>query len=182
MKEARREWIKYRATEDESSGLVSNGGFEEDIFNGGFGWRLRRIEGVDIKTDNRVFFRGKRSLRVEFDGRHNLDFSHVFQITPLEPRTRYILSANIMTEKITTTNGIFMQFYGINDCKFSRKTEVLTGTNAWKELTIELSTPPDCDAGAVRFRREKSEKFNNLIGGSAWIDGVRLEKSYAETP
>jgi hypothetical protein len=87
----------------------------------------------------------------------------------------------MITDKITTGNGIFIQFHGINGCNFSRETEVLTGTNDWRELRIELSTPPNCNAGIVRFRRVKSEKLDNLIGGRAWIDGVRLEKFYTET-
>jgi Tfp pilus assembly protein PilF len=181
MEDAKREWIRYRGAGHEQTNLVWNGDFEEEILNGGFGWKIGRVEGVDVNVDNGVFFKGKRSLRIEFDGRQNVDFHHIFQIVLLEPQTRYTFSANMITDKITTSNGIFIQFHGINGCNFSRETEVLTGTNAWRESRIELSTPHNCNAGIVRLRRVKSEKLDNLIGGRAWIDGVRLEKFYTET-
>lgn len=181
IEEAMGEWTGYKGRGKEPANLVWNGGFEEDIYNGGFGWKTGRVEGVVASIDDKVFRGGRRSLRVEFDGGHNINFHHVYQVVPLEPRTMYTLSADMMTEEITTGSGIFMEFYGINGCKFYKKTETLTDTNDWGRLGVEFTTPQGCNAGAVRLRRLKSEKLDNLIDGRAWVDGVWLEKSYTAT-
>lgn len=175
IKEAKVEWDRYMGLEEGVDNLVWDGGFEWGIENWGFGWRVDRVEGVDTGIDDGVSFDGRQSLRIRFDGRHNVDFAHLRQITPLEPMGNYTLTAWVRTEGITTTNGIFMEFYGINGCQFHGRTDALTGTNPWMELKIEVKTPSNCNAGTIRFRRVRSNKLDNLIGGSVWIDGVRLK-------
>jgi tetratricopeptide (TPR) repeat protein len=59
------------------SDLVTNGSFEQEILNGGLDWRITPVEGVVVSADNQAFFNGVRSLRIEFDGRHNVKYSRV---------------------------------------------------------------------------------------------------------
>ncbi len=181
--EARGLWLSYKGVREDASNIIWNGGFEQDPGVGGFHWKIGKGEGFNISMDDRVFYKhghgAKRSLKVEFGGRHNVNFSHVQQIIPLEADTGYTFSVKIKTDKITTTNGIFVEFYGINGCRFYKRSEVLTGTNDWKEQKVEFSTPLSCGAGVVRLRRKKSEKLNKRIGGRVWIDDVMLERSYA---
>ncbi|MBI5644140.1 MAG: carbohydrate binding domain-containing protein [Deltaproteobacteria bacterium] len=179
MVDAEEEWRSYKGMAGKSANIVWNGGFEEDISNQGFDWRMEGVEGADADVDDRVSFKGKRSLRIEFDGKHNVAFYHAYQMVPLEPGTEYTLSAGMKTEDITTNSGIFIRLEGINGCNLSMRTETLIGTNAWKELKVGFTTPPDCTGGVVVLRRLRSEKLDNLIAGRAWVDEVRLEKSYA---
>lgn len=177
--EARGLWLSHKGVKGDASNIVWNGGFEQEPGKGGFNWELGKGEGFHVDIDGSVSHGAERSLKVEFDGGHNVNFRHVRQIVPLEADTTYTLSARIKTDNITTTNGMFMEFYGINGCRFSERTEVLTGTNDWKPLKIELSTPRNCGAGVVMLRRVKSDKFNKRIGGRVWIDDVMLERFYA---
>ena len=179
MDDAEEEWRRYKGMAGRPANIVWNGGFEEDISNRGFDWKMERVTGVDAGADDRVFFKGRRSLRIEFDGRHNVAFHHAYQMVHLEPGAEYTLRANIKTEDITTTSGIFIHLDGINGCNLSMHTETLVGTNAWKELNVGFTAPPDCTSGVVILRRLGSEKLDNLIAGRAWVDEVGLEKSYA---
>src|SRR3989304_5963984 len=165
MDDAEEEWRRYKGMAGKSSNLVWNGGFEEDISNGGFDWKMERVKGVDAGGDKMVFFKGERCLRIELDGKHNVAFHHAYQMVPLEPGTEYTLRANIKTEDITTTSGIFIHLDGINGCNLSMHTETLVGTNAWKELNVGFTAPPDCTGGGGILRRLRRGKIHKPIRG-----------------
>ncbi|HVY54769.1 MAG TPA: tetratricopeptide repeat protein [Thermodesulfobacteriota bacterium] len=150
---------------------VWNGGFEEDTMDRGFDWRIQKAEGVETEYDYRNKTEGERSLRVRFTGDANVDFSHVWQIVPVKPRTHYLLVSDISTEDLTTRNGVAWDVY----CKgMDSPSEMYTGSVGWTETRVEFDTPPGCSYVGIRLRREKSDKLDNLISGDVWIDNVRL--------
>ncbi len=162
---------------EEQSSLPWDGSFELDILNGGFDWKVNETEGVDVFLDRDVHLFGKRSLGVTFDGAHNPDISIASEVVRVVPKTRYILRGYIKTDSITTTNGLFLLIKG-HDCEgFSKKSDVITGTNIWREVYVEFQTPPDCSAISIKVRRDRSYKLDNKIGGTAWIDGISLTQS-----
>ena len=179
---ARSYWGEYTGggkTGGESWNLVLNGGFENDICENLLCWTLRAAKGVEAGIDDKLFYQGARSMRIEFDGTVNINFYHVSMIVPLEPGRTYTLSAFIKTEGLTTTNGFFIEFYGRAGCKLNARTLALTGSNPWGQLSVEVKPPPGCSSGVVRLRRLKSTKFDNLIKGKVWLDGVSLVESAA---
>ena len=150
---------------------VWNGGFEEDTEGRGFDWMIQTAAGVETEYDYRNKTEGDRSLRVRFTGDANVDFSHVWQIVPVKPRTHYLLVSDISTEGITTRNGVAWDVY----CKgMDSPSEMYTGSVGWTESRVEFDTPPGCSYVGIRLRREKSDKLDNLISGDVWIDNVRL--------
>src|SRR2546425_1802006 len=68
---------------------ITNGSFEDDILAGGLDWRVLPAEGVIVDVDSRAFFDGVRSLRIRFDGKHNVSYSHVLQYVPVKPNSVY---------------------------------------------------------------------------------------------
>jgi hypothetical protein len=62
--------------------------------------------------------------------------------------------------------GIGPAFYGAS--------ELLTGDNDWRELSISFETPKKSQGGVVKFRRERTDKFDRFISGTVWVDNVRL--------
>ncbi len=177
IREAWEEWSEYKGPRNDESNLVWNGSFEEEPAGWGFGWKVGSVDGAQIVVDAGNSAYGKRSLKIEFDGSRNINFHHLRQVVPLEEGAGYTLAVNMKADDITTTNGVFMEVYGINGCSFNGKTEGLTGASGWREYIMEFSTPPGCGAGVVRVRRAKSTKLNNKIGGSVWIDDVSLERA-----
>jgi hypothetical protein len=177
IREAKEEWKGLMGVQVDQRNLVWNGSFEEaETLNNGFDWKIGKARGVDIGMDDNHAKTGNKALKIDFNGKENVNFSHVSQIIPIEPEKKYVLNVSIMTENITTTNGIKIEFIGLNGCKFHESTEVITGTNPWKEFGLRAETPKGCYLGMVRVRREKSDKFNNQIAGTVWIDSVRIEE------
>ena len=153
---------------------ITNGSFEnEKILGGGFDWKIADVRGAKVAFDRSVAFEGNHSIKITFDGKENVDFYHVHQIVLLKPNTDYSLKAYIRTKEVTTKSGPKIEVYGIGST-FYGSSESLVGDNAWKELSVTFRTTPQSQAGVVRVRREKTEKFDRLISGTVWIDNVRL--------
>lgn len=56
--------------------LVTNGSFEFEIVSGGLDWRVIPLKGVVVSVDDRTFFDGVPSLRIEFGGKDSLESVH----------------------------------------------------------------------------------------------------------
>jgi hypothetical protein len=165
---------KFKKKKEDKPNLLWNGGFEHDIQNSGFDWRIGGAKGVQVFLDRDVRISGDRSLGVTFDGTENPDITIASQVVRVVPEAKYSLRGYIKANSLTTTNGLFLSVDG-HDCKgFSKRSEVVAGTNFWKELSIEFEAPPGCNAISVNIRREKSQKLNNKISGIAWIDEINL--------
>ena len=160
------------------SNLITNGGFEKDqILGGGFDWKIEKVPGAEVSFDPSVAFEGKRSLKVVFNGKENVDFHHVYQFLPLKSDTEYVLRANVKTQAVTTKSGLKIEVIGIGQA-FQSLSEALTGDNEWRELIVSFRTPAQLQGGLVRMRRDKTDKFDRIISGTVWIDQVSLtEKS-----
>jgi hypothetical protein len=154
--------------------LITNGGFEEkEILGGGFDWKMTNVPGAEISFDHSTAFEGKRSLKIVFNGKENVDFQHVYQFVALKPNSEYVLKAHMKTKALTTKSGIRIEISGVGPA-FHGASEALIADNGWKELTIAFRTPPQSQGGVVRVRREKTDKFDRFISGTVWIDNVSL--------
>jgi len=156
--------------------LISNGGFEQDkLLGGGFDWKIGKVKGAEISFDSSVALEGKRSLKIAFDGKENVNFYHVYQYVPLRPETEYLLKTSIKSDKITTRTGVKIEIIGIGPRLYSAS-ESVTGNNEWKELTLTFKTPAGSKGGLVRVRREETQKLDRFIAGTVWIDGFQLRE------
>ncbi|MEW6417109.1 MAG: hypothetical protein AB1480_03190 [Nitrospirota bacterium] len=165
---------RFTKGEEDSPSFIWNGSFELDVQNSGFDWKVGKAKGVKVFLDRDIHLSGERSFGVIFDGTENPDITIASQVVRVIPGTTYLLTGYIKTDSITTTNGLFLSATG-HDCKsLYKKSDVVTGTNLWRELSIEVETPPDCSAISVNIRREKSYKLDNKISGIAWIDKINL--------
>ena len=158
--------------------LISNGDFGKDeILGGGFDWKIEKASGTEVSFDPSVAFEGKRSLKIVFTGKENVDFYHVSQFVPLKSDTDYVLIANMKTQAVTTKSGPKIEVLGTGQA-FHTVSETLTGDNEWRKLIVSFRTPAQLQGGLVRVRREKTDKFDRYISGTVWIDHVSLtEKS-----
>jgi hypothetical protein len=160
--------------------LITNGGFEQDkLLGGGFDWKIGKVKGAEISFDSSVAFEGKRSLKIVFDGKENVNFHHAYQYVALRPETEYLLKTFVRSEKITTRSGVKIEVIGIGPRLYSAS-ELITGSNEWNELTLTFKTPAGSQGGLVRVRREETEKLDRFIGGTVWIDGFQLKEKTNE--
>jgi len=156
--------------------LITNGGFEQDkLLGGGFDWKIGKVKGAEISFDSSVALEGKRSLKIAFGGKENVNFHHVYQYVTLRPETEYLLKTSIKSDKITTRSGVKIEIIGIGPRLYSTS-EPVTGSNEWRKLTLTFKTPAGSQGGLVRVRREETEKLDRFIGGTVWIDAFQLRE------
>ncbi|CBE67301.1 exported protein of unknown function [Candidatus Methylomirabilis oxygeniifera] len=166
-----------RRTADSLGNLVWNGGFErDDTGGGGFDWRIGRGAGAEVGVSSTNSSEGTRALKIAFDGTHNPGLIAAFQIIPVMPRTRYLLSGSIATAGITTTSGIYLEVKNFLDDRRYAASESYVGDHPWSEVRVPFETPPEAQAIILKIRRDTSQKLDNLIGGTAWIDRISLRR------
>jgi hypothetical protein len=158
-----------------NSNLVINGSFESDILNGGLDWRVLPAKGAAVSLDSVGVFEGVRALRITFDGSRNIDYGHVFQYVPAQAKTRYRFSGHMRMQGITTDSGLRFQVCdAYNMVKIFVSSENLVGTSDWSEQHAEFTTLADTHLLLVRVVRSVSNKLDNQIAGTVWIDDVHL--------
>lgn len=155
--------------------LVANGGFEHDILDGGFDWRIVPVDGAVVSMDFQDAFEGARALRLEFNGKRNLDYGHVLQYVAVQPNTQYRFSGTLRMKGISTDSGPRFQVFDAFDMgKLFVSTENTVGTSGWSSQHLEFKTKPDTRLLIVRVARPPSQKLDNQISGTVWVDLVSL--------
>jgi len=154
---------------------MMNGGFEIEISRAGFDWRYSDNANWKIKRLKSPVFEGVYALEIEFTGKENISFYHLYQIVPVEPSGSYSLTYNWKSEGITTDQGPFMEIYSYDKGRLNCRGDMIRGTNDWAEETIEFTAPEECHAVVVRLRRLKSTRFDCKIAGHIWLDNFRLD-------
>jgi len=154
--------------------LLWNGGFEQDLLNGGLAWRFRPVAGAELSFDGRVAHSHSRSLRVVFDGTKNVDFQQPWQYVVVEPNTRYRVSAYFRTEGVTTSSAIRLEIEERRSGYVTQATPNLVGTQPWAPSEAEFTTDADTQLVRVVLRRRPSQKLDNKISGTIWVDDVSL--------
>ena len=152
--------------------LIWDGGFEQNLLNGGFAWRYLPVEGADIELDEETVHSGRRSLRVDFDGTGNVDFKNIWQYVAVEPNTRYRFGAYVRAQELSTDSGI--RFEIDQNGILPLLTPNIIGTQPWTLHDVEFSTGPETRVLRVVLRRTPSDRFGNKIRGTAWVDDISL--------
>ena len=168
------------ANPDSRGSLVWNGGFEHELLDGGFDWRVVPVTGAKMSWDEHIVHSGRRSLRIDFNGTANVDFHNVRQYVPVQPATRYRFRASLRSEQLTTDSGMHFEIRDVSrPGNPPRLTPNVLGTQAWIEEAMEIETGPDTRILELVLQRVPSEKLANKIQGTAWIDDVALDPSSA---
>ena len=158
------------------SNVIFDGDFEDEFLNFGFAWRIAPVEGVYAGLDTSNYHSPSHSLLVQFSGKDNLDYAHVYQYVKVSPGHAYHLQALMRTEGITTDSGPRLEIYDMyNSAVLDKMTDDLTGTSdAWTTLLMDFVTGPKTEFLVVRLKRSPSRKIDNLISGKVWLDDVQL--------
>ena len=151
--------------------LIVNGGFEENLLNGGFDWWYDSNPHAALALDTDRFYGGTRSLSVTFDGRNAPD-AGIAQLIPVKPDTDYEFSAESRTQDIDSASG---PRFAITDAYTTTVSYVLTddllGTNPWHRQYARFHTGPGTNLLFLKVIRQPAAP---LIRGKLWIDDVRL--------
>jgi tetratricopeptide (TPR) repeat protein len=161
---------------DPPGSLVWDGGFESGVIGAGFAWRYSPLTGgVETYLDAAEKHSGKHSLRLTFDGEHNVNFLDVCQYVAVEPSTTYRFSAWVRTRAITTDQGI--RFY-LNPIPSTSSppisTSDLRGTQPWTKIEFPWTSSSDVHEIQICVQRKATDNSDSRIQGAAWIDDVAL--------
>ncbi len=155
--------------------LVTNSDFQDEILNGGLDWRVTPTEGVVVSVDAVAPVPGAHSLRVQFDGKKNIDYHQLYQYVPVKPNTAYYFAGYMRARGITTDSGPRFQLLDAYDqAKLFLETDNLVGTADWVPQQLQFKTGPETQLLVIRVARPLSRKFDNRIGGIAWVGHFAL--------
>jgi tetratricopeptide (TPR) repeat protein len=150
--------------------LVVNGGFEENLLNGGFDWWYESNPHAALAIDTDQFYMGTRSLSVTFDGR-SVSEARISQFIPVKPDTDYEFSAESRTQDIDSASGPRFTVVDAYTNFSYVLTDDLLGTNPWHLQQARFHTGPSTNLLFLKIIRQPADP---LIRGKLWIDDVRL--------
>ena len=180
--DARRVWsdaVRLSTTPalpDPPGSLLWDGGFESGVSGGGFAWYFPPASnGVRTTLDSKERHSGRQSLRVNFDGRHNVNLDGICNNAEVQPGTPHLFSAWVRTYALTTDQGVrFRLFWKESSRYFSIETSDVRGTQPWTQIQLTWTPPKDVHQVRVCVGRDPSTKFDSQIQGTAWLDDVAL--------
>lgn len=160
--------------DDPAKSLIWDGGFETGV-SGGFAWRVQAAHGAQTDFDSEVRHSGNRALRIHFDGRQNVQFENVCQFVAVAPETAYQLAAWMRTKSVTTDRGVYIivrtpEFPGNPPAMSADMRE----TQPWTRLTVPWTAGKDVHLAQVCLGRAASQKLDNQISGTVWVDDLTL--------
>jgi tetratricopeptide (TPR) repeat protein len=161
--------------------LVFNGDFEQQPSSEGFDWRKpeARYPIIDFAADNA--HNGKHCMRVDFTVGRNDMYVLVYQWLPLQPNSRYRLSAYVRSESITSDSGPRLHIYDpLCQACLDATSESTVGTTPWHEIRLEFSTGPSTQLGRLEVVRWPGRIFPRDITGVFWLDKVSLKAEPGE--
>jgi O-antigen ligase len=159
------------------SNWLWNGGFESEPSGLALDWRIENPDNAAItRLDSAVAHSGSRSLRIDFAGKENVNYSQTAQTAVVTPGA-YRFEAFVRTMDITTDRGIGFHIYDPEmPARLDLQTEHLVESNDWRKIEQTVRVPAGTRLVSVVVTRVPTLRFDNKIAGTAWIDGVVLRK------
>jgi hypothetical protein len=176
---------------DTPGSVLWDGGFETGVRGGAFAWVFAAPSGdVQISVDSRQKHSGKYSLRLTFNGRHNVNFAGVCNNVEVRPETNYRLSGWVRTQALTTDQGVRLLLKSYSDLNSysdsnivgSSVTPGVQGTQPWTLIESPWTSGKDVRYARVFVVRYTSGKLDSQIQGSAWVDDIALIPEAAGKP
>lgn len=182
--EARRVWNEGMSFTDAGSAIVDpgamvwDGGFESGLNGNDFAWQFDTLRaGVQTSFDSRTRHSGKQSLRLSFDGKHNVKLENICTLAVVEPKETYFLSGWIQTDKLTSDQGVGLR---IGAESAPAKTPAILGSTPWTLVETKWTADGDAHIAGICVNRDPSERTEGRIRGTAWIDDVSLTRAAPE--
>jgi hypothetical protein len=153
-----------------------NGDFESPPAAAPFDWSVQPVEGVEVARDSAMPYSGQWSLRIRFPGTTNLAYAGVSQMAVLQPGA-YRFQTWVRTDSVTTDQGVRFRIVDAEvPARLDLTTAQFTGTTAWTRIEQRFVVPRGTRIVQVQVVRQPSMNFDNKVGGTAWIDGVKVTR------
>jgi tetratricopeptide (TPR) repeat protein len=169
---------------DPAGSLLWDGGFESGYAGGGFSWHFSLpTSDVQISFDQSEKHSGERSLRILFNGHRNISFEDACHNIAPEPGEKYLLSAWVKTQSLTSSEGVRLQIFVSSASGVEAVTsEEVHGTQPWKQIQLTWVAPLGAGAGSVCVKRNMSDMPGSDIQGAAWLDDISMVPVNEDSP
>ena len=151
--------------------LVVNPGFEQEILNDGFDWRITPFDKVTVQATTEDRYSGGHSLAVSF-ATSTTGNAGILQLVPVEPGASYSLSLAYKAEELEGAHGISVVVSDASTGQALGATDEILGSNPWREISRSFHTTPSTSLVALELKRPAG----TLIRGTVLIDDVRVVK------
>jgi len=166
---------------EDGDSLLYDGGFEKNLTGGGFGWQQKDVPGAAFDFDSDIKHSGERSARITFDGTQNLTYGDLYQKVLVTPGVRYHFRGYIRTENISTDSGVRFEIVDLNEPKnLGLLTPNEKGTQPWTLEEADFTSGPRTRLLQVRVVRAPSQRLDNKISGTVWVDDLALTPAGAK--
>lgn len=179
QQQAQQLWREYAAIREpgyRNANYIYNPGFERPQQPSPFDWTIENRTSAEASRVPESASNGRWSLQIHFNGEENTDYQQTHQDLVMEPG-HYKFSAMMKTHQITTDEGIRIHIFDQpTQARLNVWSETLTGSHNWTKIQTEFDVPSGVKVVRVSVARRPSIKFDNKIGGIAWVDELELSR------
>ncbi len=154
----------------EPNNLITDPSFSQDILNSGFDWRYIPRPQITVSLDKSEFHTGNRSLKILYAD--NGGDAGIVQYIPVEPKSRYRLSAWVKSNDLETANGPALALQDGSGSTVYGSTDETSGTTAWHQVHADIETGPETQLLILSILRRPEE---TQIHGTFWVDDLKVE-------
>lgn len=156
-------------------GNVFNGSFEREPSGVGFDWRFDPVPGARIERTQVTGAEGQLALQVAFEDQR-VPFQHVRQLLVLAPG-QYQFSGRSRLDQLRSERGLVWTLTCAEDGRTIAETQPFSGNHGWREFELTTSVPAEkCGGQWLTLRLPARIPAEQRIGGTAWFDGLRMER------
>lgn len=157
---------------------IHNGGFEEKIDepeNVYFGWKIGKTDKLTVKLDPSRKHSGERSLRLAFNGLSAPQLYDIAQTIATKPGKKYRLGFWIKTEDLKSAGPPMLEIINAETAVGITASQPFpTGTNDWRQITLDFTAPEDAEGVVVRTVRSFCGDGCPIVG-TVWYDDFELK-------
>ena len=170
------------ATNAKASTQFLNGNFLEPIIQDdpGFGWQLLAVPNFSASIDPLGPSPGTRSLRLDFSGDSNPGSRLIYQLTLLQPNSRYSLSFMARTENLISGGPpviLVLPATGKNPKILAQSVPVSPPSGGWSAFKVDFSTDETTSAVVVALQRLACLQSPCPVFGKLWLGEFALAKT-----
>lgn len=174
------DWLRYAKTKgaDEypEKNFIFNGRFRLDSRGGPFDWEIGQQDGAAIRFDPPASATGGRTLRITFDGRHNVGDIGVGQRVCLAAGS-YVFRARVKSEALTTDQGVSFRITSDSPSgALNIVSEPVRGSTEWIDVASSFDVAEDGQIVTIQLTRRPSLRFDKLVKGTFLVEQVSIAR------
>lgn len=164
-------------------GRVFDGSFEEAVAYSPdtvFGWQVRGAPQMSLGIDPDKSHNGKRSLKMFFQVRSNLEGLNVSQLIPVQQSTEYDFECFVATKDLQTGSAPEIQILdATTGASLGLLPQAPGGSNDWTRHAVAFKTGDKTEAISLKITRSSCSTEETPvcpIFGSIWYDDFTLKR------